>query len=129
MEDKVANPDKLDVVQAIRLTAPAWKDDVKQVTIANCFRHCRIRNVPDAKEEATAAEDVATEEDLMDQEVIKDLESQVTQFRYRNLWAPRTLSTIQMRRWSHIYQITPMRLMTRTTVKSFLLFQLRRRRG
>jgi hypothetical protein len=129
VEDKVSNPDELDILQVIKLTLPTWKHEVKPVTIANCLRHCRIRNIPDAQEEATAAENVATKEDLMDQEVIKDLESQVTQFRYRNQRALRTLPTIQMIRWSHICQITPMRLLKRTTVRSFLLFQLRRRRG
>lgn len=89
MEDNVANPDKMDILQAIRLVVPAWKDEVKPATIANCFGHCRIRSVGhvlarDQQLPVAAAEDVVAEEDLLDQEVIKDLESQIRQFRYRN---------------------------------------------
>ncbi|KAH8936173.1 hypothetical protein BDL97_17G070500 [Sphagnum fallax] len=51
--------------------------DVKLETIHNCFRHCRIR---------TTDVDVTPvpEEPLIDPEVIKDLEEQVQELRYRN---------------------------------------------
>ncbi|KAH6571555.1 hypothetical protein BASA62_003809 [Batrachochytrium salamandrivorans] len=85
MEDKVANPDKMGILQAIRFAVPAWRDEVKPVTIANCFRHCRIRSValvpanqqlPVGQEGAVSAEDLIGEENLLDQKVIKELESQ-----------------------------------------------------
>ncbi|KAH8954708.1 hypothetical protein BDL97_08G094300 [Sphagnum fallax] len=51
--------------------------DVKPETIYNCFRHCRIR---------TTDADVTSvpEEPFIDPEVIKDLEEQVQELRYRN---------------------------------------------
>ena len=87
MEDNVANHDKMDILQAIMLAVPTWKDEVKPATITNCFEHCWIRNMgpvmaqdqqlPVAQEEVAIAKDVVAEEDLLDHEVIKDLESQI----------------------------------------------------
>jgi hypothetical protein len=82
--ERKENPAKLDILQAIKLAVPAWKDDVKPVTIANCFRHCRIRNMRVPQEDATAAKDVAAEEDLMDKEVIKDLAGQAVPVSHPN---------------------------------------------
>ena len=91
MEDKVPSPDKINILQAIRIAVLAWNDEVKLTTIANCFNHCRIRSPGQlivAQEEAYAIED---EEDNLDQEVIQDLESQIQQFRYNDPMDIRTL--------------------------------------
>ncbi|KAH8950796.1 hypothetical protein BDL97_10G103400, partial [Sphagnum fallax] len=50
---------------------------VKPETIRNCFRHCRIRTT-------NADVTLVPEEPLIDPEVIKDLEEQVQELRYRN---------------------------------------------
>ena len=91
MEDKVHSPDKINILQAIRIAVLAWNDEVKLTTIASCFNHCRIRSPGKlivAQEEAYAIED---EEDNLDQEVIQDLESQIQQFRYNDPIDIRTL--------------------------------------
>ena len=44
----------------------------------------QTHQLPVAQEEAPVAEDFVAEEDLLDQEVIKYLESQIRQFRYIN---------------------------------------------
>jgi hypothetical protein len=61
----------------MHIVVAAWSMDVKPETIRNCFRHCRIR---------TTNADVTPvpEEPLIDPEVIKDLEEQVQELRYRN---------------------------------------------
>ncbi|KAI9919432.1 hypothetical protein PsorP6_017484 [Peronosclerospora sorghi] len=79
VEDKLPDPEKIDILEAIKIAVPAWKNEVKAETIANCFRHCRIRS--------TAPEDqqpVLAEEELLDQEVVAELESQIRRFRYAN---------------------------------------------
>ncbi|KAI9922732.1 hypothetical protein PsorP6_001154 [Peronosclerospora sorghi] len=79
VEDKLPDPEKIDILEAIRITVPAWKNEVKAETIANCFHHCQIRS--------TAPEDqqpVLAEEELLDQEVVAELESQSRRFRYAN---------------------------------------------
>jgi hypothetical protein len=77
LQDKVADPEKIDVLEAMHIAVAAWSMDVKPETIRNCFRHCRI---------CTTDADVTPvpEESLIDPEVIKDLEEQVQEFRYRN---------------------------------------------
>jgi hypothetical protein len=62
----------------MHIAVVAWSMDVKPETICNCFRHCRIR---------TTDADVTPvpKEPLIDPEVIKDLEEQVQELRYRNL--------------------------------------------
>lgn len=79
IEDKVPEPEKVDILGAIQFAVPAWKYDVKPTTIANCFLHCKIRST----NQAEAVENV-TEDDLVDHEVIADLQSQIQCFRYRN---------------------------------------------
>jgi hypothetical protein len=61
----------------MHIAVAAWSIDVKLETIRNCFRHCRIRT-NDA--DVTPVPD----EPLIDPEVIKDLEEQVQELRYRN---------------------------------------------
>jgi hypothetical protein len=75
LQDKVADPKKIDVLEVMHIAVAAWSMDVKLETICNCFRHCRIcttdANVTPVPEEL-----------LIDLEVIKDLEEQVQQLRY-----------------------------------------------
>ncbi len=77
LQDKVADPEKIDVLKVMHIAVAAWNMDVKPETIRNCFRHCRIR---------TTDADVTpvSEEPLIDLEVIKDLEEQVQELRYWN---------------------------------------------
>jgi hypothetical protein len=77
LQDKVADPEKIDNLEAMHIAVAVWSMDVKPETIRNCFRHCRIR---------TTDADVTPvpEESLIDPEVIKDLEEQVEELWYRN---------------------------------------------
>jgi len=61
----------------MHIAIAAWSMDVKPETIRNYFRHCRI---------CTTDADVTPvpEEPLIDPKVIKDLEEQVQELRYRN---------------------------------------------
>jgi hypothetical protein len=79
IEDKVPEPEKVDILGAIQFAVLAWNYEVKPMTIANCFLHCKIQST----EQAEAVENV-TEDDLVDHEVIADLQSQIQRFRYRN---------------------------------------------
>jgi hypothetical protein len=67
LQDKVAEPEKIDVLEAMHIAVAAWSMDVKPETICNYFRHCQIR---------TTDVDVTPvpEEQLIDPKVIKDLE-------------------------------------------------------
>ncbi len=77
LQDKVADPEKIDVLEAMHIVVAAWSMDVKPEIIRNCFCHCQIR---------TTDADVTSvlEEPLIDPKVIKDLEEQVQELRYRN---------------------------------------------
>ncbi len=77
LQDKVVDPEKIDVLEAMHIAVAAWSMDVKPETICNCFRHCRIRTTD-------ANVTPVPEELLIDPEVIKDLEEQVQELRYRN---------------------------------------------
>ncbi|MBA0771639.1 hypothetical protein Gotri_007129, partial [Gossypium trilobum] len=41
------NPEKINVLDAIHFINAAWNIDVNPTTIANCFRHCKIRSEED----------------------------------------------------------------------------------
>ena len=43
LDDKVEQPEKIDVLQASQMAVPAWTTGVDSVTIQNWFRHCKIR--------------------------------------------------------------------------------------
>ncbi len=77
LQDKVADPEKIDVLEAMHIAVAAWSMDVKPETIRNCFRHCQIRTTD-------ADVTLVPEEPLIDPEVIKDLKEQVQELRYRN---------------------------------------------
>jgi len=40
----VPNPAKINVLDAMNLAISAWTMDVSANTIANCFRHCKLRS-------------------------------------------------------------------------------------
>jgi hypothetical protein len=42
-ENNIDNPKKISILDAFRLTVPTWVEDVSPTTIANYFRHCKIR--------------------------------------------------------------------------------------
>ncbi len=42
-ENNIDNPEKINILDAFRLAVPTWVEDVSLATIANCFRHCKIR--------------------------------------------------------------------------------------
>ncbi len=45
-ENNIDNPEKINIMDAFCLAVPAWVEDVSPATIAtiaNCFRHCKIR--------------------------------------------------------------------------------------
>ncbi|OAE32351.1 hypothetical protein AXG93_3017s1210 [Marchantia polymorpha subsp. ruderalis] len=77
LDDKIEQPKKIDVFQAIQLAVPAWSTNIKPTTIHNCFRHGKIRSEPT---------DVIPidKNELMDQAIVEELESQIFQFRYPN---------------------------------------------
>jgi len=41
--DKVPEPEKVDILEAIQFVVPAWNYEVKPMMITNCFLHCKIR--------------------------------------------------------------------------------------
>ncbi|XP_022852907.1 CENP-B homolog protein 2-like [Olea europaea var. sylvestris] len=53
LEVEAPNPEKINILNAIKFANMAWNFDVKTTTIANCFRHYKIRleenNVPEPK--------------------------------------------------------------------------------
>ncbi len=42
-ENNIDNPEKISILDAFCLAVPAWVEDVSPATIANCFRHSKIR--------------------------------------------------------------------------------------
>jgi len=44
-ENNIDNPEKINILDAFCLAVPAWVEDVSPATIANCFRHCKIRTI------------------------------------------------------------------------------------
>ncbi|KAL6578726.1 hypothetical protein OROMI_008942 [Orobanche minor] len=53
LEVDSSNPENINILDAINFATLAWRFDVKETTIANCFRHCKIRSeeldVPEAE--------------------------------------------------------------------------------
>ena len=45
LESNTPDPEKIDILEAIRMAIAAWTFDVKPKTIANCFLHCKIRTI------------------------------------------------------------------------------------
>ena len=63
-------PERIDVLQAIRMAVAAWNSDVKAETISNFFLHCKILTVALGTPELNAQQ-------LVDNEVIEDLQLEI----------------------------------------------------
>jgi DDE superfamily endonuclease len=80
LQDIEANkiePEKIDILQAIRFVISAWNNDVKAKTIYHCFLHCKIRTQTE--------DDPDINNNLIEiPEDINDLANQINELRYRN---------------------------------------------
>ncbi|KAH1266212.1 ARS-binding protein 1 [Glycine max] len=70
-----SDPGKINVLDAINLAIPAWTIDVRKETIANCFRHCKIRSASDVARNL--------DEFTFDEET-QDLKTMINQCGYHN---------------------------------------------
>ncbi|KAH1232015.1 ARS-binding protein 1 [Glycine max] len=70
-----SDPGKINVLDAINLAIPTWTIDVRKETIANCFRHCKIRSASDVARNL--------DESTFDEET-QDLKTMINQCGYRN---------------------------------------------
>lgn len=77
IDDGIGGAEKISILEGIQLAVAAWQIDVKQQTIANCFLHCKIR-----ASEFEVAE--AGDDEIEDQEVLRELEDQVRRLHYEN---------------------------------------------
>ncbi|KAK5794563.1 hypothetical protein PVK06_035800 [Gossypium arboreum] len=69
------NPEKINVLDAIHFINVAWNIDVKPPTIANFFRHCKIRS----------EEDMPLEQEIGDIEDIHKLKEVIFYLHYKNV--------------------------------------------
>ncbi len=76
LEAEASNTEKINILNAINFANLAWNFDVKETTIANCFRHCKIRS-----EENNAPEPQVCEID----EAIQELNGAISNLKYRNV--------------------------------------------
>ncbi|XP_015578348.1 CENP-B homolog protein 2-like [Ricinus communis] len=68
------NLEKINVLDAINFINAAWNIDVKTTTIANCFKHCKLRS----------EEGMPLEQEIGDVERIHALEEVISNLHYRN---------------------------------------------
>ncbi|CAI8600091.1 unnamed protein product [Vicia faba] len=66
---------KINILDAINLTIPAWMIDVRKETIVNCFRHCKIRSASGVARNL--------DESTFNEET-QDLKTMINQCGYRN---------------------------------------------
>ena len=45
LEFNTLDPEKINILEAVRMVVAAWTFDVKLKTIYNCFLHCKIRTM------------------------------------------------------------------------------------
>ena len=76
LEADSPNLEKINILDAINFATMAWSFDVTTKTIANCFRHCKIRS-----EEV----DVPEVEDGQLEQEIQDLTKLLSKLNYRNV--------------------------------------------
>lgn len=68
----LSNPEKINVLDAINFAVSAWTTNVSQVSIANCFRHCKIRS---NEEFSSDSSEIIFEENLNElRTMIKDID-------------------------------------------------------
>ncbi|OAE20259.1 hypothetical protein AXG93_3960s1500 [Marchantia polymorpha subsp. ruderalis] len=77
IQDKIADPVKIDVIEAMRIAVAVWSMDVKTQTIRNCFRHWQLCTID-------ADVTLVLKQLLIDPDVIKGLKKLVQELRYRN---------------------------------------------
>ncbi|XP_065874733.1 CENP-B homolog protein 2-like [Euphorbia lathyris] len=79
IEDRVLEPAKISILDGIVNAVAAWSIDVKPQTIANCFKHCKIKTF-DADEEQV---DKEIEEE--NKRVMGNLGAQIKELHYYNV--------------------------------------------
>ncbi|KAL6498035.1 hypothetical protein OROGR_028432 [Orobanche gracilis] len=75
LESNTPDPEKIDILEAIRMAVASWTLDVKKESIANCFLHCKIRSV--------SAEQEVTDNNEMES-IVQELNSLIRNMRYKN---------------------------------------------
>ncbi|CAK8534729.1 unnamed protein product [Lathyrus sativus] len=70
-----SDPGKINILDAINLEILAWTIDFRKETIANCFRHCKIRSTSDVVRNL--------DESTFDEEA-QDLETMIKQSGYHS---------------------------------------------
>ena len=102
LEDKVFDPDEIDILQAIRIAVPAWSDEFIPTAIFKGVGHCLIRSqgkVSIGSHSRGFPFYWSREYKNLYRKVIKDLKSRIWQVRYNNRRKSRLFSIILMRRW------------------------------
>ncbi|KAK4405943.1 hypothetical protein Sango_0600800 [Sesamum angolense] len=69
------NPEKINVLDAINCTVSTWTTSVPQVSIANCFRHCKIRSNEEISSDSS---------ETNFEESLHELENMIKDVGYRN---------------------------------------------
>jgi hypothetical protein len=59
IENSVADPKKINLLDGIQNAIVAWKQDVQSATIKNCFQHCQLRS------DATATQEIKPPTELV----------------------------------------------------------------
>ncbi|KAI0999363.1 hypothetical protein K3495_g8832 [Podosphaera aphanis] len=75
--DGIEGAEKISILEGIQFAAAAWQVAVKQQTIANCYLHCKNK----ASEFEVAEEG---DDEIGDQELLRELEDQVRRLHYEN---------------------------------------------
>ena len=71
LESNTPSPEKIDILEVIRMAIIAWTFNVKLKIIANCFINCKIHTIQRE-----------TEGDIDDSCVMSELEQQIQSFHY-----------------------------------------------
>ncbi|KAM3305917.1 hypothetical protein P3S67_012786 [Capsicum chacoense] len=71
----ISNPEKINVLDAINLAISAWKMDVKSSTIANCFKHCKLRLLDD---------EFSENQEQLNNDGLQQLQNLINGLKYRN---------------------------------------------
>ncbi|XP_055808265.1 CENP-B homolog protein 2-like [Solanum dulcamara] len=86
LEVEAPNTEKNNILNAINFANLAWNFDVKEITIANYFRHCKIRSKENNVPEPQVGElDEGIQEVSELNESIKELNDVISNLAYRNV--------------------------------------------
>ncbi|KAL0348039.1 UNVERIFIED_CONTAM: hypothetical protein Sangu_1031700 [Sesamum angustifolium] len=69
------NPKRINVLDVINFAVSAWTTNVSQVSIANCFRHCKIRSNEEISSDSS---------ETNFEESLHELENMIKDVGYRN---------------------------------------------